>query len=557
MTTVATKTRKVWRLVLVFALMAVLSVIWQTGQALAAADQAQGAPVDVQNGGDDGKGDDNARLRYRGVVVSITEGDTEDVWVVGDKSFTVNAATELDQEEGPLEVGACVKVTVLKAAPAVAVEVDSEPQHDCVGDKPGGDDDDDGNDGSDDHSQGVTVHFGLLESRPTGDDLTVAPWVIGGKSYSVTQGTELDTKHGSLEVGVCLRVKALKSAPGVATHIKSQEGYQCSGRNDDDDDAEGEFYGVVMTMPVNSLLGDWIIGGKTIVVSNTTELDPNGGAFVPGVTVKVEFITTLEDVNIAREIKIVYKHDDDDDDDDKYGDRPGKEGKVFGLLVSRSTDTLPSVWNVGGISYTVDAKTKLYQNDDYQIGERLRVEYVVNDDDSRRATKIKETDANSDVSHPSHNKLVGFVKTKPDGFVWVWSIDGVEFVTGNGTKFKENDGVLTVGAYVSVEYIIVNNVRKVLEMEVQVPPGTGDDENVGEVQLGDDRALGVNAAHATLSVNGVTYGLTSATMVLENSGDLKNGAQVYVNSYTNAAGQQMATLIRTVNSKTYIPLAQR
>ncbi len=424
-----------------------------------------------------------------------------------------------------------------------------------VADDNGSDDNGSDDNGSDDDDN-VIVRYGILESRP---EVITGTWVIGGQAYTVTNITEFETEHGGFLDGVCVKVKVDVATPTVAKELETEEGYKCTGReSDDDDDAEGELYGIIKSLPANGLLGDWVVGDKTFVVTTTTELKANNGVFTTGVTVKVEFVTGANDVHTAREIELKYGNNDDDDsddDDDRYGDRPGKEGKSFGQIISRSA--LTGTWNIGGVDYLVDAKTTLHPNDDYQVGERVRVEYLVNDDGSHRATKIKETDSDSDVSNAGHSKLVGFVEAKPEGYIGSWIIAGVGFSTTHATRFEKDSVALGIDSYVSVEYVIQDNVRRVLEMEIEVPPGAGDDDTVGKVELGDDSAVRVAAQNSTITVDGTVYGVSLATMILENGGALENGVHVYVNSYTTANGDKMATMVRTVNNWVYLPLAQR
>jgi hypothetical protein len=524
MTTTAMQPRyTLWRLIATLIFVAGMSVFWRTQQALAAPDglgaATPAAQMDAQHDGhEDGKDDDG------------------------------------NDDDGK----------------------DDDGKDDDGKDESGKGEDGKGEDGKgeDDGHDNVIVRFGLLESRPEGGNEGV--WVIAGQAYTVTDSTEFETEHGGFLVGVCIKVKLDPATPTVAKELETEEAYKCTGReNGDDDDAEGELYGVIQSLPEDGLLGEWGIGDKSFVVTTTTELKAMGGVFTVGVTVKVEFMTDLNDVNTAHEIKLVYQGDDDDDkgddgkdddgkgenhddnDDDHYGDRPGKEGKTFGLIVERPSVGITGTWNIGGIAYVVDGKTKFYPNDDYQPGERVRVEYVVNQDESRRATRIKETGNHNGVSDPSHNKLVGFVEAKPAAFIGEWTIAGAVFSATTTTRFQEEHGLLTVGAYVSVEYVIENDVRRVLELETEVPPGSGDDDAVGKVELGDDSALTVNVDEGKISVDGVDYSVGSATMVLENGGVLASGVQVYVNSYTAANGDRMATLVRTVNSKTYLPLTLR
>lgn len=74
---------------------------------------------------DDGSGD---RSETYGIIQSMPTSGLQGVWVIGGQSITANNATELDQTDGTLAVGACAKV---KWRAGHVHEIDSEPMHDC------------------------------------------------------------------------------------------------------------------------------------------------------------------------------------------------------------------------------------------------------------------------------------------------------------------------------------------------------------------------------------------------------------------------------------------
>jgi hypothetical protein len=386
----------------------------------------------------------------------------------------------------------------------------------------------------------------------------VGAWVIGGVSYTATAATVLETEYGALQPGVCVNVYAYPGDPTVARAIESERSYRCSGRGDNDDDAaEGKLYGVIESLP-DGLIGNWDIGGKTLVVSTMTELDNRGRAFAVGVVVEAEFVTDADNVNHAREIELKFGRNDDDRDDDLYGDRPGREGKHYGTIDGKPMDGPVGIWAIGGIDYVVTSGTEFDDDDDYRLGERVKVEYVVNGDGMRRATEIDETDDDGGVAEPGRNKMVGFVESKPTAFVGTWVIAGAPFEANLNTRFEEGFGLLVVGAYVEVEYSIVNDARVMHELETQVPPGAGDVNRVGRLTaVGDARSATVQAAsNSTLAVDGVSYVVTSATQVVDSGGALVPGANVFVNSF-QMDGVNMATQVRTENHRLLLPLTNR
>ena len=76
-----------------------------------------------------GAGDDkdHDRTRFYGWVEAMPEG-LHGTWIIGGQQVTTGPSTEFDQLEGPLQVGACAKVTIRGG---VIHEIDSEPPGDC------------------------------------------------------------------------------------------------------------------------------------------------------------------------------------------------------------------------------------------------------------------------------------------------------------------------------------------------------------------------------------------------------------------------------------------
>lgn len=66
--------------------------------------------------------------------------------------------------------------------------------------------------------------------------------------------------------------------------------------------ADQEFYGTVQKMPTGGYIGEWIIAGKTVQVTQDTKLDFEHGPAVVGSYVKVEGIP-FEGKFIAEEIE--------------------------------------------------------------------------------------------------------------------------------------------------------------------------------------------------------------------------------------------------------------
>jgi hypothetical protein len=552
-------------------------------------DKCAGVPNGGDSGGDNNSGGDNSDdIKAYARLVSRPTGTDFGNWIIGDKSYTVNEQTVISTLHGPFTVGGCVEVEVNPATPTIAKELGSEEDSKCTslpGDDNSGDDnsgdDNSGDDNSSDDNGGddnggdsdTTIRFGYLSSRPTG---IAGDWIIDGDTYSASEQTELDSDHGAIVIGICVKVKSPTGNPTFAKEIESEEDYKCSGRTGDDgsddkggsdngsDDsrAEGKLYGLIEAMPASTLQGLWLIGGKSISVTAQTELNDEGGVFTLGSLVKVEFYTTLDESNIAKEVELKYSSDSSGDDRSK-----ASLGKIYALLESRPAGSRLGIWKIGGVDYLADSRTEFDDATDdaaanYGVGDRVKVKYNVQSDGSRRAVEIEKSDDDGGVDDASHSKIVGFVESKPAGFVGLWLIAGAEFQADLSTTFHEDDGLFVKGAYVEVEYLIGDNTRMVHKMETRVPPGAGDQTRFGAIE-----STGSSAGSVTVSavsaeswtIGGQSYAIGAATNLDDTGGALAVGAQVLVNSYLTVSGVQTATEVRavTLNKTLRIPFAVR
>ena len=500
---------------------------------------------DDGGGGDDG--DQPADLlELRGAITVIPDGGTGE-WVIGGQTFTADASTELDVEDGPLVVDGCAEVKYEDTGSALyAHEIDSEPAGDCDDDGGGGDDGDDD----------VKRH-GLVDSAPAGG--REGEWTIGGIVYLANSSTEFETEHGPLAVGACVEVESDGATPATAKKIETEHQYRCTGTGAEPPKAET--YGVVSAFPAD-LIGTWMIGGMQFEADANTEFEQEHGPFEVGGTVKVHFYTDENDVHHALEIESKFGSGDDEDDVD---DQRGEEGHAFGIIDGLPAgNTLLGQWSIGGIAYEVDASTDLEaEHSPFAVGARVRVEYHTKEGGLRVADEIETTGDDGEVRDPGHTKLLGFVEQMPpSGFLGVWKIAGAEFVVNESSVLEEEHGLFGVGSYVEVEYSISAPGRVVHEMKTHVPPSAGDDTRLGVI-TGMESAMQASEIEQTGSsqwtIGGVSYTVTTATRLVDGASDLAIGSTALVNSYVAGDGRAIATSIRgvAVDNQIYLPVANR
>jgi hypothetical protein len=83
-----------------------------------------GAPVMAQA---ERGGDKDSRSEFYGIVQARPES-TQGEWVIGGRTFTADAGTEIDESEGNLVLGSCAKIKIRNGR---VHEIESESMHHC------------------------------------------------------------------------------------------------------------------------------------------------------------------------------------------------------------------------------------------------------------------------------------------------------------------------------------------------------------------------------------------------------------------------------------------
>ena len=493
------------------------------------------------------------------LIDAMPERGLMGLWTIGGIQYQVSPGARLRQEGGPLGVGACVEVEyVVDTTPRQVRKLETEHGDDCGEATPvatpslvptappiG--------------TPGAEFElYGRVENMP---ENLIGNWVVDGVTYVTTSATEFKQERGAFAVGRCVKIHGVSTTtPATITELENARGFHCAHQHDDEFQGEGVLFGKIQSLPTDGLLGEWNIGGMTFIVTDTTKLKQEHGAFAVDVTVKVHFVVDANGNNYAREIEAKFADDDDGHDHDGDGTFEGAEGHAFGTLENVPTDLI-GVWTISGITYTVTADTRFVEpKSTFTVGAKVRVKYYTTAAGERLVRMLKTTKENSGADDASHSTLFAFVdRMPPSGFAGTWVVDHIAFVATPQTQFTEENGTLGVGAYVKVEYLIRDGRNVIYELETQVPPGAGDDSNIGAVESTGD---GLNAASAngtTWVIGGKSYTVTPATDINDLQSALTVGSTALVNSYTAADGSQVATQIVgvTLNNRLYLPTVNR
>ena len=496
-----------------------------------------------------------------GRVESLPAPGFVGAWTISGVTYNAPASAEFKQENGPLVIGACVKVHYFtNTSPFTLRELSTELASACNGATPTAtvtgtpNATPSGTPVATSTAVGEIEIYGRLDSLPSG---LIGTWTVSAVAYTATAGTEFKQEHGAFTVGGCVKLHAsTTTTPATIREIETEHEFRCSGGGSN---AEGELFGLLQSFPAG-LIGGWNIGGLTFVADANTEFKQANGAFAVGMTVKVHFVRDSNGINLARELETKFANDDNGSDDDGNGSFEGAEGHAYGVI-----DSFPAnqqgVWLISGVAYTTTAATVFSQTDgNFVVGAKVKVEYFLDASGVRMARKIETTNSTGGATAPNHFKLFGFVNgMPPSGFVGTWVIDNIAFVADANTQFKENNGLLALGSYVAVEYFIQDGRNQMHEIETHVPPGAGTLTTVGQIDDKGVDPIAASVSAATWIIGGVSYTVTPATDLNDILGELAVGKTALVNSYTDLNGSQVATQIRGINLSTqlYLPVVVR
>lgn len=498
----------------------------------------EGAPTPSETPSATPSATPGAEREAYGLVQSMPDSGFVGAWTIGGVAYDAPASAEFKQRNGPLMIGACAKVHYSgAAAPFTAREIESRPPSDCSGTIPPTSTPDPGEEDQ------IEV-YGRIDSFPAG---LIGEWVVDGVAYTADANTEFKQKNGVFAVGACVELHAYTSTtPATLREIKTERDHKCNGEDQSGNIGQGELYGEVQSFP-DGLIGEWNIAGITFLADNATEFKQEKGPFAVGVTVKVHFVIRSNGDFYARKIET-------------KSSEPQKNGHAFGIVESMPANRL-GVWTIGGVEYTANEQTRFKEKHGaLEVGARVRVKYTIDSTGQRIARKIETTKSQGGATQPDHLKVFGFVGQMPaDGLIGEWTIDNVVYVTDANTKFKEDHGILGVGAYVAVEYRVVNGQNLVHEIETKVPPAAGTQTSIGVI----NNIGGATAAAAiddeVWRIDGVDYLVTPATDLDDLATELAVGATALVDSYQAADGTRVATQVRgvTITTTVYLPAMQR
>ncbi|MBV7336126.1 hypothetical protein KFU94_49400 [Chloroflexi bacterium TSY] len=286
----------------------------------------------------------------------------------------------------------------------------------------------------------------------------VEVWTIRGRraevSFIVTEETEIDEHKGEATVGATVTVYA------VQHENERLRAVEIVVREPADDDDHGgiylEFIGELTGLPEGTLVGEWEVSGRKVVVSEQTILTGEAGAFQIGALVKVQGYLPPEGPVRARKIKLERPKDD-----------PPNEHKIrfVGEVQSRPEDGKEGTWRIGGRAVEVVAETEIDTgHGPATVGAIVKVTGVIQADNSVLAAEIKTLRPDIPDDAFKYTEFRGKVASLPDhDRLWgIWKIidatgTSVAVAVVPGTWIDQRHGKIEEGTPVKVEGITLLN----------------------------------------------------------------------------------------------------
>jgi hypothetical protein len=321
-----------------------------------------------------GGGKDENEAEFKGVIQALPGGGSlVGDWTVSGRIVHVTSSTRIEQEDGPVRVGAFVEVKGRSRGDGSidATRIETEDNLDDNGRGNGGRDNDE------------MQLKGTIQSLPATAGF-IGDWVVGGRTVRVTSSTRIEQEIGPVVVGAFVEVKGTQLSDGVFAATKIEIKSNAGGN-----DARNEIKGIIQALPGGgSLTGPWTVSGRIVHVSSSTIIDTEHGAALVGALVEVHGILRADSSLDATRIEIK-----------PTGNGNGNNGTVGrrvnfkGTIEVMPASGLTGVWVISGRTVRVTSSTRIkQQHGAVGVGVRVKVKGVTLSDGSIEASQVQVRD---------------------------------------------------------------------------------------------------------------------------------------------------------------------
>ena len=278
-------------------------------------------------------------------------------WKVAGRVVHVSTTTVIEQNDGPVAVGAKVEVEGSQRADG---SVDARKIHT-----------------DDDSSSTGSIEFnGTIESLPSTTG-RIGEWGISGRKVNVTAATRIKQDKGAVAVGVLVQVKGVLKADGSvdATDIETKSSATNPGGG-----RVSEFSGTIEVLPGTAgQIGVWTVSGRKVNVASSTVIENASQGIAVGKRVEVKGAVQADGSINATRIEI------------KGSAGSPSSGILYGKIETLPTaTTLIGDWKIAAKTVHVTAATVIERKyGTVEVGAFVEVYGTAQADGSINATKIE------------------------------------------------------------------------------------------------------------------------------------------------------------------------
>ncbi len=462
--------------------------------------------------------------RDRGVVMTRPVSSLYGEWSVNGHSYAaISGTTTFDEHFGPLSVGSCAGVSYATiGGQSVALLVVSLAAPECS-------------------SLLALRDVGPITVVPTGTTL-FGDWVINGNTYTAVSGTTtFEQNNGPLEVGTCAGVLYTKGANGnVTMRIASIRPSMCF--------TVQRAHGTVVSMPVGSDFGGWMIGEVGyLAIQGVTTFDRgddlmrsndggHGGGHDNNASIKVgDCIGVAFVVSADRNVALELEKEDHD------GCARQEHHVAFGTIMTLPTSIdLTGTWNVGGRSFEVVTSTVL-EGGPFTPTMLVKVEWI-STGGINVAVEISGRTTMTDSEH-ERVKIRGVLQSRPitPTIAGTWVVASTTLIVSDTTRV---DGSLAISDCVEAYFRQAANGDN-----IAVSIGRADDCGTATElarKYGFVRSMPMSATLGIWVIGGTSFSVTASTLVSETNGPVMIGSFVRIVFERSGKGPKIALSVETL-----------
>ncbi|MBI4747393.1 MAG: hypothetical protein HY774_02850 [Acidobacteria bacterium] len=464
----------------------------------------------------------NDDVKFVGTIEGLpSSGSLLGDWRVAGKTVRVTSSTKIEQERGQAVVGAEVEVEAVPQSDSsfLASEVK------VVRGSGGG-------------GSGSEVKFyGAINSLPTSSDLR-GNWVVEGRNVLVTASTSLDQSRGSFAVGVRVEVEGYAQSDGSVT---------AKSIHVDDNSTGGgsggmyiKFYDRIQTLPTSAdLIGTWQVGGRSVQVTSSTQLDRSRGNFAVGVLVEVEGSQQSDGTVMAKEIHV--------ESSGGGGSSSGSYFEFYGVIETQPASTgFVGDWTIAGRTVRVTSSTSIEtRNGTLQIGALVEVKGVVDSAGVVTASRIEvKSSSSTGGGSTQYSKFYGSIETLPTSSnqLGEWRISGRTVTVTASTYIDREHGPAVVGAYTEVEGIVQSD-GSFTATKIEIKEKTGSNGRSSFHGIVETLPETSNLV-GEWKVSGRIVRVTTSTTISQRGGSITVGTRVEVKGSESSDGSVTATKVK-------------